>query len=207
MLVRSAKKLLISGLLGIGSLLMIHSAVAAAPADWHLHSRTADEIARVDRTTAYDGSASAMLESKSPSVSAFGTLAQGVVGKSFVGKRIQFSAYIRTRNVRKQAGIWMRAEDANGRIIAFQGFVPGSYLRGTRDWTQVHVAICIPRTTVAVFYGVNLLGPGTVWIDEIRFDVLGKADPDLPGPRFVRYNPPPDTLRLLPRPENLNFEK
>lgn len=202
-----------SGLLVVGSLSIIHSAAAAPPPDWILGSPPSargswDYVARVDHTTAYDGSASGLLESIAKPVSRFGTLAQRVAGKVFAGKRIRFSAYIKTRNVLGIAGLWIRAEDASGRVIAFKNVrSPGSSVRGTREWTQVHIAISIPKATAAVFYGVLLAGPGAIWIDNVRFEVLGKADPDAPGPMFATHNPPPISSRLLPRPENLNFEK
>lgn len=133
---------------------------------------------------------------------------QQVAGQRFAGRKIRFSAYIKTQTVRKIAGLWIRAENAGGRIIAFQNVSsPGSSARGTTGWRQVHIIINIPKTTTAVFYGVLLAGPGAVWIDNVRFDVLGKADPDAPGPRFAAYNPPPVASRLLPRPENLDFER
>jgi hypothetical protein len=210
---RSVKGALMGGLLVISSLAMIHSAAAAPPPDWRLFSMAPGEgpryyIARMDHATAYDGSGSALLESKTDALSRSGTLAQGVVGNAFAGRKIQFSAYIKTRNVRKLAGLWIRAEDVTGRVIAFKNVSsPGSRLRGTTDWTQVHIAINIPSAAVAIFYGIQLLGTGAVWIDNVRFDVLGKADPDAPGPTFTVYNPPPVPSLLLPRPENLNFEK
>ncbi len=210
---RTVKNALMGGLLLMSSLSMIHSAAAAPPPDWGLFSMAPGEgpryyIARIDHAIAYDGSGSALLESKTNAASRSGTLAQGVVGNAFAGKKIQFSAYIKTQNVRKLAGLWIRAEDATGRVIAFRNVSsPGSRLRGTTDWTQVHIAINIPSAAAAVFYGIQLLGTGAVWIDNVRFDVLGKADPDASGPTFTVYNPPPVPSLLLPRPENLNFEK
>jgi hypothetical protein len=62
----------------------------------------------------------------------------------------------------------------------------------------------IPNSSVAIFYGVQLLGAGIVWIDNVRIDVLGDADPANAGFVPVVYNAPPGQLA---GPRNLDFER
>lgn len=213
MLTRASQRVLMCGLLVLGSLPLTQPAVAAPPPDWILGAPgsppgSPDYRASVDHTVAYDGSGSALLKSVIESPPRFGTLMQRVAGNVFAGKRIRFSAYIKADKVRKVAGLWIRAENATGQVIAFKGAsFPGSRVHGTRDWTQIHIVINIPKATAAVFYGVLLNGSGAVWIDNVQFDVLGKANPNSPSPMYPAYNAPPVALHLLPRPENLNFEK
>lgn len=154
---RASKGLLLCGLLVLASLPLTRPAAADPPPDSILGAPgsppgSADYLARVDHAVAYDGSGSAVLKSTIKSPPRFGSLGQKVAGKVFAGKKIRFSAYVKTEKVRKIAGLWIRAEGAAGRVIAFKGAGSrGTGVSGTRNWTQLHIVVSVPKATAAVF--------------------------------------------------------
>lgn len=71
----------------------------------------------------------------------------------------------------------------------------------------MEISISIPESAVALSYGVQLIGTGSVWIDDVGFDVIGPEDPGDIDPIAPTAHPLPDPSRLSPTPENLNFEQ
>jgi hypothetical protein len=180
----------------LASIGFAYGAVPPPPAHWFVSSQRLGEgfiyyTATLDRTVAYEGSSSGLLKSKSLESNTSATLMQAARATAFRGKRIKFSAYLRTRDVTQSAGLWIRAEDADGGIVAFRNsqtpWASASRVRGDSEWTRVQMIVSLPSSSVAMFYGVQLFGPGSVWIDKARFDILGDAE--LPSadavPRFI----------------------
>lgn len=208
---------LILGLLGTTAL---HAVMAGSeppvPEQWFISSQVPDEgernySASLDSSVVYSGSSSGVLKSTTGDQTVSGTLMQAASVGPYRGKRIEFRAYLRCRDVTQRAGLWIRAEDARGGVTVFRNSALGSpatehrsYLRGDQDWTETDMTVEIPISSVAIFYGVQLLGAGIVWIDDVRIDVLGDADPATAGFAPVVYNAPPGQLS---GPRNLDFER
>jgi hypothetical protein len=121
------------------------------------------------------------------------------------------STFRRCRDVTQRAGLRIRAEDAHGGVIVFRSSASPSpaaehpsYVRGDGNWTETDMTVEVPSSSVALFYGVQLLGAGSVWIDDVRFDVVGDVDPSTATAVPVLYNAPP---HRWPAPRNLDFER
>jgi hypothetical protein len=72
---------------------------------------------------------------------------------------------------------------------------------------EVQLVIDVPASAVALAYGVQMSGGGTVWIDHVQIETRPTADPDADGVRLtVTYNFPPK-LETLGDPANLDFEE
>jgi hypothetical protein len=189
--------------------------VATAPAHWFISSQRPGEgarnhVAARDTTIVYSGSSSGVLKSKTSDTAASGTLMQAASVGLSRGKRIEFRAYLRCQGVTQWAGLWIRTEDAQGGVTAFRNSQtsrplagPAPSIRGDHDWTPVRITIDVPNSSVAIFYGVQLIGAGTVWIDDVTFEAVGDADRQADGVVPVVYNTPP---ALLEGPQNLDFE-
>ena len=48
-------------------------------------------------------------------------------------------------------------------------------IRGTSDWTQYDVVLDVAPDAADVAFGLLLDGPGQVWIDDAKFEVVGPA--------------------------------
>lgn len=148
------------------------------PADWFITGNNREQYTlRADRAVVLSGSASAVLEADSEAdPSRFGALMQVSSAASFKGKRIELSGYIASENALAGAAIWLRADDANGVVVAFENTVPRG-IRGTTEWTYQSIVMDIPKEAVALAYGAILSGRGKLHVDDLQFRVVDASVP------------------------------
>lgn len=79
---------------------------AAAPTGWFLAGNKPKSYeSGVDTQAAYNGHPSAYLKSKQPAIDGFGTLMQQFRADKYAGKRLRFSAFIKSEQVQEWAGL------------------------------------------------------------------------------------------------------
>jgi flagellar basal body rod protein FlgC len=164
----------------------------------------------IDHTNAYEGSGSGLLKSTSDAAHN-GTLMQVSSAAAYRGKSVKMSAFLRSTEVAKRAGLWIRADDINGATVAFRNSfsprAPQSFVQGSTAWKEVDISIDIPDSAVALSYGVQMAGTGAVWIDSVSIDVIGPYATAYAEQVFPTVHPRPDPQTLSPTPQNLNFEQ
>lgn len=132
--------------------------------------------------------------------SEFGTISQGFKAINYLGKRVRYSALIKTSEVERWAGLWFRVDDENGRSIAFDNMNLGSKanrsIKGTNNWKRYEIVLDIPTNSNYILFGFLISGKGKGWIDDIKFEIVdstvactGKTQRQLPD-----------------KPQNLSFE-
>jgi hypothetical protein len=92
----------------------------------------------------------------------------------YIGKRVQFSADVRTENVTEgYAGIWMRVD---GKLKNLQyDNMKDRGVKGTTDWQTYSVVLDITdEKSKQVAFGGLLSGNGQVWIRNVSFAPVGK---------------------------------
>jgi hypothetical protein len=179
------------------------------PAYWGITGSNSEVYTlRTNRAVVLSGSASAVLEADPEAdASRFGSLVQASSAAAFKGKRIELSGYIAAENALAGASIWLRADDANGTVVAFENsFARG--VQGTTEWTYQNIVIDIPKEAVVVFYGAMLSGRGRLYVDDVQFRVVDvsvpvTAKPITPQPHLAQ-GPMSDPGR---EPRNLDFEE
>jgi hypothetical protein len=185
------------------------------PPDWFIsgeHSAAARQeyAGGTDHTIAYEGSRSGLLESISDTAQG-GTLMQVSSASAYKGKRIRFSAFLRSNEVAGRAGLWVRADDADGTTVAFRNCyfasAPKSFVQATTGWKQVEISIDIPDTAMDLSFGVQMQSTGTVWIDNASIDVIGPYEPARADQVERTPHSPIDPQRLSPAPQNMDFEQ
>jgi hypothetical protein len=114
---------------------------------------------------------------------------------------------MRTRDARGGAHLLLRAEAANGRLLAFYN-MEGRWVRENTDWTHYSVVIDIPESASVIVIGASLVNAGSLWIDDAQI-VEVPIDRQLTQPPFaaVVYNEPVDARMLPPRLLNAGFEE
>jgi len=168
---------------------------AAAPRGWFLAgSKPASYDSGVDTLASYNSHSSAYLKSKEFRVDGFGTLMQDFRADRYLGKRVRFSAFVKTEDVQGWAGLWMRV-DKESKQLAFDN-MQNRPIKGTTNWTRFDVVLDVPQDATGIFFGVLLGGSGEVWICSTKFEIVG-ADTPSTGAGAV---PKPD------EPTNLNFD-
>ena len=179
-----------------------------------------DFVVAADQRVLTTGTSSASIEAARPT-SGWGTLYQFANAKDLRGKRIEFSADIRTAGVALGASIFVRADDAKGASVALDNMwfsygedrkgaaILNRSLSGDNEWTTEHVVLDIPSEASAISYGAILEGSGKVWIDNAHLEIVGSATPTTAIARSATMlQQPPFPLTGQPTsPRNLGFER
>ena len=136
----------------------------------------------------------AFIESIVPVPKAFIALNQTFSAKDYRGKRVRFKGNIKTSNVQKWAGFWLRADNAQSAIVAFDN-MQSRGISGTSDWKPGEIVMDIPDDAEMLFLGLILDGAGKVWTNGLVFEIVDSSVP-------VTTQKKPDVPRA---PQNLNF--
>lgn len=170
-------------------------AFSAVPHGWFIAgNKPTSYESGVDPQSAYGGRPSAYLKSKVSKIDGFGTLMQEFRAEHYLGKRVRFSAFVKTEEAQDWAGLWMRVDNGS-RQIAFDN-MQSRPIKGTTDWNKYEVVLDVPQEATGIFFGVLLSGPGTVWLNNVNFEIVGASVPTTGG----------ETVQMPDEPVNLNFQ-
>ena len=162
----------------------------------------------IDRADAYSGEASATLASKAEFLPGFGGLIQQISAAQYQGKRIRYSAAIKTSGVKYWAGLWFRADGADGTVVAFDNMqAPGRSLHGDTGWQRYSLILDIPVDAAAISFGAVLSGGGKIWFDAVQIEVVDTNVPLTAQPVATTTRGPRPTLQLAAEPLNADFEQ
>jgi hypothetical protein len=125
----------------------------------------------------------------------FATLMQMVLAERYLGRRLRFAATVRGESVETWAGLWMRIDGPNYEELGFDN-MEGRPLSGTFDWAGHEVVLDVPAEAHAVAFGVALVRLGSVWLRDVRLEVVSS---DVP---LTRSRPP-----IAAAPRNLDFSE
>jgi hypothetical protein len=167
---------------GVLILVVAGMAIAAAPSGWFLAgSKPANYDSGIDQYAAYSGLPSAYLKAKADE-DGFGTLMQSVAAGRYLGKRIRLSGYVRSENVGRWAGLWVRVDGpatspgAPPAPLAFDN-MQNRAIKGTTAWQRYQVVLDVPDSATGISFGVLLDGPGEIWLNGSEFEVVTAAVP------------------------------
>ncbi len=153
--------------------------------------------AGIDHVVVRDGKSSGYISSTVYTSEGFGTWMQMFKADDYRGKRLRLSADIKAEHVDNWAGVWMRIDGPENEMVGFDN-MQNRPIRGTIDWQKVAIVLDVPPDSVDIAFGVLLQGVGRVWIDNVRFEVVGQ---DVPTTQLKEDTTPP-----VPQPINLGFE-
>jgi hypothetical protein len=150
-------------------------ALAAAPdplpAAWVLTGMHPQKFAAgVDQDLGVKGAK--FLRNKADDPNAWAALAQQFSAQNYLGQRVRFRAFVKTQDVSGWAGLWMRADNQAGRVIAFYNSSDRP-IRGSTDWQERSVVLDVPPEAATITFGVINNGKGQVWIDRLGFEQVG----------------------------------
>ena len=174
---------------------LLFSAHAETPEGWFLAGgdRTSYEAEVVSE--AYSGKGSAKYSSVGKPKS-FGTLMQTMSASKYLGKRVRMSAMVKSEDIEDWAGLWMRvdAKDGSGHL-SFDN-MRDRRIEGTTSWNRYEIVLDVPEESGAIAFGILVDGRGSVWLDDLAFDIV---DPD---------SPTTDQADMMPtKPVNPSFEE
>jgi hypothetical protein len=159
------------------ALFAVAATVVAAPLPKGWWAANSDQYRLgVDMSVLREGKPSAVIESIVPEPAGFIAFNQTFSAENYRGKRIRLAGYIKTQDVAKWSGFWLRADDAKGGIVAFDN-MQNRGVAGTADWTRAEIVLDVPVDAEALFFGLILEGKGKAWMNGLSFEVVNSSVP------------------------------
>ncbi|CAF1833606.1 AraC family transcriptional regulator [Bacillus subtilis] len=152
----------------------------------------------IDRENVHQGKASGYLKSTMvQDIGEFATMMQQFKADRYLGKRLRLSSFIKTKGVQHFASLWMRVDSAADDVLQFDN-MSNRPITGTTNWNHYAIVLDVPENSAVISFGVQLSGPGQVWMDHVVFEEVDQSVPstnlEMPG-------------ELLDEPVNLSFEE
>lgn len=99
----------------------------------------------------------------------FGAIVQCMDAANFHGN-IVFTGALATANVvNGYAGLWLRADAADGTVVAFDNMASRGVM-GTTNFQNYQILLNIPQSAVRICFGSLLTGDGQVWAADLSLD-------------------------------------
>jgi RNA polymerase sigma factor (sigma-70 family) len=92
--------------------------------------------------------------------------------EQYRGKRVRISAMLKCEGVAARGGIFANAMSTDGKLLASDNATGRRPVTGTVGWLRYSVLIDVPADAAAIESGVILSGPGKIWADEVKYEVL-----------------------------------
>jgi bla regulator protein blaR1 len=144
-----------------------------APKGWFENgSKTDSYVVGVDSAQKHVQPFSAYVKSSAPAVEGFGGMMQTFSADDFRGKRVRFSAWVKTQAVPKGANLWMRIDAGSSRSIRFDN-MSDRPVKDTTDWTACSVVLDVPAESTDINFGFFITGSGQAWVNDAKFEVVG----------------------------------
>lgn len=126
-----------------------------------------------DSTVKHGGRTSARFSSATrPAFQTYMNACQVFNARHLSGKRVRMTGWAKLEDVIDSAYLSIYATGGYG----VDGSLAGDALSGTRDWTFYSVEFDVPKDTYTVWARAGYqAGPGKVWWDDLKFEVLGPA--------------------------------
>lgn len=123
------------------------------------------------------------------------------------GKRVRFSAYLKSHKLGQWGGAWMRIDTDTKQSYAFDD-CEDHPLTGTTDWTLFEVVLDVPDNAAVIYLGAHMFGRGQVWMDDCVFEEVGDDVNATDGQRLRGGQTRQFTIPgfLNDEPLNLGFE-
>ena len=153
----------------------------------------------IDRTVFHTGTASAFIQSETEDFTPdeYATIMQQFRAERFLGKRVRFSAFVKTLEVEGWAGLWLRLDGKFSVTLKLDN-MQNRPIKGTANWNLYSCVLDVPEETELINIGILLTGKGRVWLDDVSFQ---EVDRTVPVTDFEIQKEYPDY------PENLTFEE
>lgn len=155
--------------------------------------------AGIDYKICHTGTKSAALKSIANEFETgeFITIMQQFNAKNFIGKRVRFSAFVKTLEVDEWCGLWMRIDNALSTALKLDN-MQSRPIAGTTEWNHYSCVLDVPENGAIINIGILLFGKGQVWLDNAGFQ---EVDYSIPTTDFTPCEVIPDY------PQNLSFEE
>lgn len=102
----------------------------------------------------------------------FGTLMKSMIPGDYLGNRIRMSAYVKSAEIDDWAGLWMRVDGSENKVLSFNN-MEDRPIKGTTDWKKYEIVLDVSEKSINISYGILLSGKGKVWFDSLQLELVG----------------------------------
>jgi hypothetical protein len=106
----------------------------------------------------------------------FAALAQMIKADAYRGKRLHFSAAVRSEEVENRAALFMRISGSTGKMLAFDN-MRNRPITGTIDWTHQAIVLDAAEDAEDIIFGMLLSLKGQVWMADVHLEVVDRDVP------------------------------
>lgn len=120
------------------------------------------------------------LRSNQERVQGWGTIMQNISSKPFKGRKVKFTASVKTEDIKGWVGLWMRVADSKtNEIYAYENMIRHA-IKDARDWKDYSITLEVDPDSDVISYGVLLNEAGKVWMKNVKVEThTGNVSPDL----------------------------
>ena len=87
------------------------------------------------------------------------------------GKKIRLTAMVKSEKVTARGGLFINVYGPLGALTS-DGQRGKRPVQGTLAWIRYTATAPVPEDATAIEYGVLLNGPGKVWLDDVKVEVV-----------------------------------
>lgn len=160
----------------LGSNIHAIAAGEGVPQGWEMKGSKPNEYSVGIDSEKHNGKPVLFLFSKTSPVDGFGTLMQKIDADKYIGKRLRFSADIKSDGVIDAAGIWMRVDSGPGNTIALDNMEKNP-VKGTTDWKNYGVVLDVSPKGTQICLGILEHNSGKIWVSNLKLEEVGKDVP------------------------------
>lgn len=117
------------------------------------------------------------IKSLDKKINGFGNLMQSIKSDLYLGKTIKMSGYVKNKNVKSWAGLWMRIDYHETKVLAFDN-MQNRGIKGTNDWKKYEIVLYVPAGATNMSYGVLLDGIGQIWFKDVQLQIVDDSTPE-----------------------------
>ncbi|MEK6477827.1 hypothetical protein WJR50_09845 [Catalinimonas sp. 4WD22] len=119
------------------------------------------------------------LRSNQESVKGWGTIMKNISSKPFKGKKVKFTASVKTEDIKGWVGLWMRVADSKtNEIYAYENMIRHA-IKNTQDWKDYSITLEVDPESDVISYGVLLNEAGKVWMKDTKIEVFTGVAPSI----------------------------
>ena len=131
----------------------------------------------IEKGAGQDGKNVATIKSINKKIDGFGTLMQQSKPGKYLGKRIKMTGFVKSENVTKWAGLWLRVDQKGSDTPLSFDNMGNRPIKGTTAWTKYEIVLNVPENASLIVYGALLDGEGQIWFDNISFEIVDDLVP------------------------------
>lgn len=149
-----------------------------APAGWWRNGQNAGNYTvGIDSTQPHIRPTSAYVRSNGPGKgNDFGGMMQAFDADDYHGKRLRFSAWMKTKDALNGAQLWMRVDGkTQGQSLQFDNMDRRPHPMGTTDWQFCEVVLDVPPEATAVALGFFIKQTGQAWVNDAKLEVVDES--------------------------------